>query len=81
MILRAQQQYATDMLNAKGHVFLNELCDSLGLARTALGQLVGWTRQGSRFGVYFGDQSDANADGNFLLNFNFEGIIYDKVEF
>lgn len=79
MFLRANEQYANDMLQAKGHVFLNEILDQLGLGRTRLGQLLGWTRTGSEF-ISFGTHS-GDADGSWILNFNFEGIIYDKVEF
>lgn len=80
MFLRAQEQYANDMLQAKGHLFLNEILDSLGLPRTRLGQLLGWTRAGSEF-ITFGVDFESGFNGDILLHFNFEGIIYDKVDF
>ncbi len=40
--LRALQQYANDMLIARGHLFLNEVLDQLGLPRSQKGQAVGW---------------------------------------
>lgn len=80
VFLRAQQQYMNDMLHAKGYLFLNDVLKSLGLPLVRVGQLVGWTTQGSRF-VSFGNTLDGNPDGNFLLQFNFEGVIYDKVDF
>ncbi len=43
MFLRAQQNYANDMLRARGHLFLNEVYDILDLPRTKAGQVVGWT--------------------------------------
>lgn len=36
------QQHATDKLRARGHLFLNEVYDMLGLPRTPAGQFVGW---------------------------------------
>ena len=43
MFLRAQQNYANDVLRARGHLFLNEVYDMLDLPRTTAGQIVGWT--------------------------------------
>ncbi len=43
MFLRAQQNYANDVLRARGHLFLNEVYDMLDLRRTTAGQIVGWT--------------------------------------
>lgn len=43
MFLRAQQNYANDLLRARGHLFLNEVYDMLDLPRTTAGQIVGWT--------------------------------------
>lgn len=80
MFLRACQQYANDMLQARGHLFLNEVLDQLGLPKLRLGQLLGWTRDGAKF-VDFGSKFESNPDGNVLLQLNFEGVIYDKVEF
>ena len=42
MFLRSQQQYANDLLRTKGHLFLNEVYDMLGIPRTKAGQVVGW---------------------------------------
>jgi len=42
MFTRAQQQYANDLLIARGYLFLNDVWDMLGLDRTKAGQIVGW---------------------------------------
>lgn len=42
VFLRSQQQYANDLLRSKGHIFLNEVYDMLGLPRSKAGQIVGW---------------------------------------
>ena len=40
--LRSVQEYLTLRLNHRGHVFLNEAFDELGLERTSAGAVVGW---------------------------------------
>ncbi len=42
MFLKAQQNYANDMLVSRGHLFLNEVYDMLGIPRSKEGQVVGW---------------------------------------
>lgn len=42
MFLRRQQDYANERLKAKGHLFLNEVYDMLGIPRSEAGQSVGW---------------------------------------
>lgn len=42
LIIRAQQNYMNHRLQAFGHVFLNEVYDSLGLSRTKQGATHGW---------------------------------------
>lgn len=55
--LLAQQRYANDLLASRGHVFLNEVYDMLGIPRTNAGQVVGW--------VY----DDANHEGDNYIDF------------
>ena len=40
--LRSVQEYCTLKLNSRGHLFLNEVFDELGLDRTDFGAVVGW---------------------------------------
>jgi hypothetical protein len=92
IFLKCQQNYANDLLRARGHVFLNEVYDMLGIQRSKAGAVVGWllTPDGQtdnfiNFGV-FDDRSDAVRDfvngfeGAILLDFNVDGIIYDKID-
>lgn len=95
VFLRAQQNYANDMLQARGHLFLNEVYDMLGLPRTKAGQVVGWyldlTGKGDQdgdgyvdFNIYNFDSTKArqfvNGQENVvLLDFNVDGLIHDKI--
>lgn len=93
MFLRAQQNYANDLLRARGHVFLNEVYDMLGLERSKEGAVVGWVLNACEsdtsdefidFGIFEHDIYDAmrfvNGDErSILLDFNVDGIIYDKI--
>lgn len=45
-VLHSQERYANDKLKVKGHLFLNEVYDMLGLTRTKAGQVVGWIYEG-----------------------------------
>ena len=42
MFLKQQQSYANDLLKTRGHLFLNEVYDLLGIQRTKAGNIVGW---------------------------------------
>lgn len=91
MFLRRQQDYANDLLRTKGHVFLNEVYDMLGIQRTKAGQIVGWIYDTKNpngdnyidFGIYSGtERSRAFVNGHekaILLDFNVDGVIYDLI--
>lgn len=92
MFLNCQQNYANDLLNARGHVFLNEVYDMLGLERTPEGQVVGWVKHSVDdggdgfidFGIIDGNVHEAilfiNGDEKSIwLDFNVDGVVYDKI--
>lgn len=89
VFVKCQQNYANDMLQARGHVFLNEVYDSLGIPRTKAGAVVGWIISDTGdnyvdFGLYENDNERARAfvngrEGSMLLDFNVDGVIYDQI--
>jgi hypothetical protein len=93
LFLQAQQNWANDLLKARGYVFLNDVYEMLGLKHTSAGQIVGWIYNPNGdhggdnyidFGVFDGDRYSGmrfvkgHAD-SVLLDFNVDGIIWDKI--
>lgn len=87
--MKAQQNFANDLLRNQGHVFLNEVLDMLGLERTPEGAVTGWIKGSPGdgyidFGMtesYFPDfQTDTDlCKKNIHLNFNVDGLIFDMI--
>jgi Family of unknown function (DUF6353) len=90
--LKAQQNYANDLLRSRGHVFLNEVYDMLGIPRSKAGAVVGWilskdgrTDNFVNFGIFDGETQVLRdfvngREGAILLDFNVDGVIYDKID-
>lgn len=92
MFLRAQQNYANDLLRSRGYVFLNDVYDMLGIERTKAGQIVGWVYDPERtdidnyidFGIYDIHKPKARdfvngLERTILLDFNVDGNILDLI--
>lgn len=85
MFLKAQQTFANDKLQTRGHLFLNEVLDDLDLPRTPAGQIVGWTKDGPDGYVNFRiveverETEDGRHEPALLLDFNVEGNIWEKM--
>jgi hypothetical protein len=88
VFLQAQQQMANNLLQSRGHLFLNEVYDALGFERTPGGSIVGWVirKDGLRDNfVDFGLLKPGNerfingGERAVFLDFNVDGIIYDKI--
>lgn len=89
LFINCQQNYANDLLKSRGHVFLNEVYDMLGLERSKAGAVVGWVLgQGDDFidfGVFkgkdafMGQRFVNGEERSVLLDFNVDGLIYDKL--
>ncbi len=89
LYVRCQQQYANDLLLSRGHLFLNEVYDMLGMERSSEGSIVGWlvSKGGDNyvdFGIYDIDSEAARQfvngkERSILLDFNVDGVIFDKI--
>ena len=91
--LRTQQNWANDMLRARGHLFLNEVYSMIGLSHTSAGSIVGWVydrfnERGDNY-VDFGcwGKNDGQPldffngrEGSILLDFNVDGPIWDLID-
>lgn len=93
MFLRRQQDWANELLKSKGHLFLNEVYDMLGIQRTQPGQVVGWVYDEKNpigdnyvdFGIYNANSEAARRfvnglEYNILLDFNVDGPILELLE-
>ena len=90
--LLRQQEYANERLKAKGHMFLNEVLDMVGIPRQRAGQVVGWIYDENNavgdnyidFGIF---NIHCEANRNFVngleqsiwLNFNVDGDILENL--
>lgn len=91
IFLKCQQNYANDLLHARGHVFLNEVYDMLGIPRSKAGAVVGWLLGAGDDFINFGVFDDVKNtrvrdfvngfEGSILLDFNVDGVVYDRIEF
>lgn len=86
LFIRCQETYLTHLLNSRGHVFLNEAYDALGLPRSKAGQIVGWVLNNGDnhidFGLYTSTRNIeylVTGDNTIVLDFNVDGIIYDLI--
>lgn len=88
--LQTQQNWANDALQARGHLFLNEVYDLLGMERSKAGAVVGWVVGNGDSYVDFGIFQNGNAtmlndymlgeDGAVLLDFNVDGVVLNLIE-
>lgn len=90
MFLHQTQQAANRKLKERGHLFLNEVYDMLGIMRTPEGQIVGWIYDENNpigdnkvdFGIYdlYNEQKRLFVNGyekSILLDFNVDGNIWE----
>ena len=92
VFLRAQQQYANDLLRSRGHLYLNEVYDMLGIPRSKAGQVVGWIYDPENpvgdnyvdFGIYDTNKRSSRDFVNgyertIILDFNVDGNILENM--
>lgn len=88
--IKQTQSYLNDLLQRRGHVFLNEAYDRLGFPRTKAGQVVGWVYDEENpigdnyidFGIFnlYDKEKRAFVNGyekSIWLDFNVDGPIHE----
>lgn len=90
LFIKCQQNWANDVLKARGFIFLNEVYDNLGIEHSSSGAVVGWVigDDGDNyvdFGIFDGNNAGARdfvngRNDSILLDFNVDGVIYDKID-
>jgi Family of unknown function (DUF6353) len=90
LFLKCQQDYANDKLRSQGHMLLNDVYEMLGIPRSSAGCVVGWriSKEGDNFidfGIFSGKNLETRSfvngqEPSILLDFNVDGVIYDKIE-
>ncbi len=88
--LKAQQEYANNLLKSRGYLFLNEVYTMLGFPITKAGQVVGWLYRPDEptgdnyvdFGIFNIHNQKAcdfvnGYERSIILDFNVDGNIYD----
>lgn len=86
--LKQTQNWANERLKSKGHLFLNDVYEMLGIPKTSAGQIVGWIYDEKHpigdnfvdFGIYdlYNERKRAFVNGyerTILLDFNVDGDI------
>lgn len=92
MFLKRTQDHFNDLLRTRGHVFLNEVYDALGMQRSTAGQIVGWVYDESNpdcdnyidFGIFdlYNESKRHFVNGfekSILLDFNVDGNIVNLI--
>ena len=85
--LKCQQQYANDILQTRGHIFLNEVYKMLGFPHTPAGAVTGWVKgHGDDFidfnifdGMFDGEDENGRTVTKWALDFNVDGVMWDKI--
>ncbi len=84
--LTQKQNWVNERLKASGYLFLNDVYEELGFARTKAGQVVGWLRRDKSgkdgvisFGPWMEHLSNVKNGDPILLDFNVDGPILDRI--
>lgn len=82
--LKTQEEVFDLLLRSQGFVFLNQVYEKLGFESTPEGQLVGWKLNGDgdgfvKFNMTQVVEGDNENDDIWLLDFNVDGVIFDKI--
>lgn len=87
--LQAQQNYLNDLLQARGHVMLNDAYDCLKMERSQAGTVVGWVKGHGDGYIDFGlfrtddpvmiDFMNLEHNDGIVIDFNVDGVVNDLI--
>ena len=80
LFLQAQQNWANNLLAARGFLTLNEVFDMISVQQTEQGATTGWINDGVTE-IDFGEEADAPPPGNTIklhFNVNSPNVFRDK---
>lgn len=89
--VKCQETFANQRLSARGHIFLNEILDDLGLPHTKEGAILGWVLDANGannidFGIVDCQSPSSRVHGTdrelgecIMLDIKTDGIIWDKI--
>lgn len=91
LFIQCQQNYFNHQLQARGHVFLNEVYDALGFERSRAGAVVGWVIENDwknngdgyiDFGLFEATSTRFmnQQERSIVLDFNVDGVIQDLIK-
>lgn len=88
--LQSQQNYLNDLLQSRGHVFLNDAYDLLKMERSIAGSQVGWVKGHGDDFIDFGlfpsndpvvrDFMNLEHNDGIMIDFNVDGVVYDLLD-
>lgn len=80
LFLKNSQNHMNDVLQSRGHVFLNDVYDRLGFDRTPAGQVIGWSTSDGNSYIDYGITPVPEIHPHAVhLSFNVDGVILDKI--
>jgi hypothetical protein len=77
LFLRTTENHLNDQLRARGHVFLNDAYDALGMKRTSHGAIAGWLFRDNVL-IAFTPNNLTEGD-DIVLEFDYDGVIYNRL--
>ena len=82
MFIKMSENHANDLLRSRGHLFLNEVFDLLGMSHTKAGAIVGWVfNNNNPIGDNYVHIDVVRAtDKYIILDFNVDGCILDCLD-
>lgn len=77
LVLRNAEEHINNTLRRRGHVFLNDVYDLLGMTRTSHGAISGWLFTDNKLIAF--TPNDLEPGDEIELEFDYDGVIYNRL--